>query len=208
MQRIVFVPMGDVDARIARELARASNSSRPPPSPPPSTPPSPAPTTSSASATRAWTTTSTPPRRTSSSCSCSPPATTAATSRPRAAPACRSATTAAPTPIAVAEHAIMLMLAVCRRLVWQHANVASGRWRGNDWPSTQALRTARQDARHHRPRHHRQEGRAPRQGLRHGRAVLRHRPPDRGRRRMRSACGSACSTRCCGPPTSSRCTCR
>nr|WP_294511434.1 2-hydroxyacid dehydrogenase [uncultured Rhodopila sp.] len=32
---------------------------------------------------------------------------------------------------AVAEHAILLMLAVCRRLVWQHANVASGRWRGN-----------------------------------------------------------------------------
>jgi phosphoglycerate dehydrogenase-like enzyme len=32
---------------------------------------------------------------------------------------------------AVAEHAILLMLAVCRRLVWQHANVAAGRWRGN-----------------------------------------------------------------------------
>jgi phosphoglycerate dehydrogenase-like enzyme len=34
--------------------------------------------------------------------------------------------------IAVAEHAIMLMLAVSRRLVWQHSMVASGRWRGND----------------------------------------------------------------------------
>jgi phosphoglycerate dehydrogenase-like enzyme len=34
--------------------------------------------------------------------------------------------------IAVAEHAIMLMLAVCRRLVWQHSMTASGRWRGND----------------------------------------------------------------------------
>ena len=33
---------------------------------------------------------------------------------------------------AVAEHAIMLMLAVSRRLVWQHANVAGGRWRGNN----------------------------------------------------------------------------
>jgi phosphoglycerate dehydrogenase-like enzyme len=33
---------------------------------------------------------------------------------------------------AVSEHAIMLMLATCRRLVWQHENVASGRWRGND----------------------------------------------------------------------------
>jgi phosphoglycerate dehydrogenase-like enzyme len=35
--------------------------------------------------------------------------------------------------VAVAEHAILLMLAVCRRLVWQHENVAAGRWRGNDW---------------------------------------------------------------------------
>ncbi|GGG48649.1 2-hydroxyacid dehydrogenase [Caldovatus sediminis] len=33
---------------------------------------------------------------------------------------------------AVAEHALMLMLAVCRRLVWQHQNVVAGRWRGND----------------------------------------------------------------------------
>ncbi len=34
--------------------------------------------------------------------------------------------------VAVAEHAMMLMLAVCRRLAWQHASVVSGRWRGND----------------------------------------------------------------------------
>lgn len=34
--------------------------------------------------------------------------------------------------IAVAEHAIMLMLAVSRRLVWQHSMTASARWRGND----------------------------------------------------------------------------
>jgi phosphoglycerate dehydrogenase-like enzyme len=34
---------------------------------------------------------------------------------------------------AVAEHAIMLMLAICRRLTWQHGNVSSGRWRSNDW---------------------------------------------------------------------------
>jgi len=33
---------------------------------------------------------------------------------------------------AVSEHAILLMLAVCRRVVWQHANVAAGRWRGNN----------------------------------------------------------------------------
>ncbi|MCW3477210.1 2-hydroxyacid dehydrogenase [Limobrevibacterium gyesilva] len=35
--------------------------------------------------------------------------------------------------VAVAEHALMLMLAVSRRLIWQHGNVAGGRWRGNDW---------------------------------------------------------------------------
>ncbi len=34
--------------------------------------------------------------------------------------------------VAVAEHALLLMLAVCRRLTWQHGMVASGRWRGND----------------------------------------------------------------------------
>lgn len=33
---------------------------------------------------------------------------------------------------AVAEHAILLMLAVSRRLTWQHANVSGGRWRGNN----------------------------------------------------------------------------
>jgi phosphoglycerate dehydrogenase-like enzyme len=32
---------------------------------------------------------------------------------------------------AVAEHAILLMLAACRRIVWQHSNVVGGRWRGN-----------------------------------------------------------------------------
>ena len=35
--------------------------------------------------------------------------------------------------VAVAEHTLMLMLTVSRRLIWQHANVAAGRWRGNDW---------------------------------------------------------------------------
>lgn len=33
--------------------------------------------------------------------------------------------------ISVAEHALMLMLAVSRKVVWQHASVAAGRWRGN-----------------------------------------------------------------------------
>jgi phosphoglycerate dehydrogenase-like enzyme len=38
--------------------------------------------------------------------------------------------------VAVAEHALLLMLAVSRRLVWQHENVVAGRWRGNDFSST------------------------------------------------------------------------
>jgi phosphoglycerate dehydrogenase-like enzyme len=33
---------------------------------------------------------------------------------------------------AVSEHALLLMLAVSRRIVWQHTNVAAGRWRGNN----------------------------------------------------------------------------
>ncbi len=33
---------------------------------------------------------------------------------------------------AVSEHAILLMLAISRRIVWQHENVAAGRWRGNN----------------------------------------------------------------------------
>jgi phosphoglycerate dehydrogenase-like enzyme len=33
--------------------------------------------------------------------------------------------------ISVSEHALMLMLAVERRLIWQHASVSAGRWRGN-----------------------------------------------------------------------------
>ena len=36
---------------------------------------------------------------------------------------------------AVSEHAMMLMLAVCRKLIWQHEGVVSGRWRGNDFNS-------------------------------------------------------------------------
>ena len=33
--------------------------------------------------------------------------------------------------ISVAEHAIMLMLGVARKVVWQHDSVSGGRWRGN-----------------------------------------------------------------------------
>jgi len=41
---------------------------------------------------------------------------------------------------AVSEHAILLMLAVSRRLVWQHNNVAAGRWRGNSMPRVYEMR--------------------------------------------------------------------
>jgi phosphoglycerate dehydrogenase-like enzyme len=33
--------------------------------------------------------------------------------------------------VAVAEHTLLLMLAVARKVIWQHGNVAAGRWRGN-----------------------------------------------------------------------------
>ena len=33
--------------------------------------------------------------------------------------------------ISVSEHALMLMLTVARRMIWQHASVSAGRWRGN-----------------------------------------------------------------------------
>ena len=35
---------------------------------------------------------------------------------------------------AVSEHALLLMLAISRKLVWQHHNVAAGNWRGNQTP--------------------------------------------------------------------------
>ncbi|MCC7346344.1 MAG: 2-hydroxyacid dehydrogenase [Variibacter sp.] len=37
--------------------------------------------------------------------------------------------------ISVAEHALMLMLTVSRKLIAQHAHVAAGRWRGNNGPA-------------------------------------------------------------------------
>ncbi len=42
--------------------------------------------------------------------------------------------------VAVAEHALLLMLAVSRRLIWQHASVSAGRWRGNNTPRVHELR--------------------------------------------------------------------
>ena len=83
--------------------------------------------------------------------------------------------------ISVAEHALMLMLAVSRRVIWQHGNVSGGRWRGNGpaprmyelYDKTLGIvglgtigkKVARLA-----------------QGLRHAGAVLRHRAPERGRR--------------------------
>ena len=40
---------------------------------------------------------------------------------------------------AVSEHAILLMLAVSRRLIQQHTNVSGGRWRGNNLPRVHEL---------------------------------------------------------------------
>jgi len=42
--------------------------------------------------------------------------------------------------VAVSEHAVMLMLAVSRGLVRQHASVVAGNWRGNDAPELYELR--------------------------------------------------------------------
>jgi glyoxylate reductase/D-3-phosphoglycerate dehydrogenase len=42
--------------------------------------------------------------------------------------------------VAVSEHAILLMLAVSRQLVRQHASVSAGRWRGNEAPRVHELR--------------------------------------------------------------------
>ena len=42
--------------------------------------------------------------------------------------------------VAVAEHALMLMLAVCRRLPRQHSSVAGGAWRGNRTPRVHELK--------------------------------------------------------------------
>jgi glyoxylate reductase/D-3-phosphoglycerate dehydrogenase len=42
--------------------------------------------------------------------------------------------------VAVAEHAILLMLAVSRRLIAQHRNVAAGRWQGNAPPTVHEVR--------------------------------------------------------------------
>jgi phosphoglycerate dehydrogenase-like enzyme len=44
--------------------------------------------------------------------------------------------------VAVAEHTVMLMLAVLRKLAWQHANVAAGKWRVGDFAETRLYELA------------------------------------------------------------------
>ena len=109
--------------------------------------------------------------------------------------------------ISVAEHAIMLMLdGVAQGGL--AARQRGGRPLARQRPRAAHVRAARQDARHRRPRHHRQEGGAAGAGLRHAGAVLRHRAPERGRRgRTRRALPPAARA-AARPPTSSRCTCR
>ena len=79
--------------------------------------------------------------------------------------------------IAVAEHTVMLMLAVAKRLVRFHIDVVAGKWRAG---GCAGVRAGGQDARHRRARQHRQEGGPPRRRLRHGRALLRHQAADGG----------------------------
>ena len=42
--------------------------------------------------------------------------------------------------VAVSEHALLLMLAVSRRLITQHTNVVAGRWHGNSPPTVHQVR--------------------------------------------------------------------
>ena len=42
--------------------------------------------------------------------------------------------------VAVSEHAMLLMLAVSRRLITQHTNVTAGRWHGNSPPTVHEVR--------------------------------------------------------------------
>jgi phosphoglycerate dehydrogenase-like enzyme len=42
--------------------------------------------------------------------------------------------------VAVSEHALLLMLAVQRQIVWQHQSVSAGQWRGNQTPRVFEMR--------------------------------------------------------------------
>ena len=145
--------------------------------------------------------------RSSSSCSCSAPATTMSISKPRGAPRCRSRTMAARTRSRCPSTRMMLMLTVCAQSGLA-ARQRVGRALARQRAGAAHVRAARQDARHHRLRHHRQEGRAAGAAVRHACAVFRHRAPVRGRGGRARRANSACCANCCAPPTSCRCTCR
>jgi len=86
--------------------------------------------------------------------------------------------------IAVAEHAMLLMLAVCRRLTWLHEMVKSGRWRGKRW--WQACGSTNCTANHSAIIGLGNIGKKVArlaQGFRHGGAVFRRRTAQRGCRR-------------------------
>ena len=108
--------------------------------------------------------------------------------------------------ISVSEHAMMLMLTVSRRVVWQHESVSAGRWRGNGaapmmyeiYDKTLGIvglgTIGKKVAR-----------------LANASGCACNITTSRGcpsTRRMRSASASGCSANCCAPPTSSPCTCR
>ena len=108
--------------------------------------------------------------------------------------------------IAVAEHTLMLMLAVLKRVVRFHNDVIAGNWRAADSPETRVYELAgrtlgivglgnigKKVAR-----------RAAAFDMRGSTTTSRGSPSTR---RTRSACGSRCSPSCCRPPTWSACTC-
>ena len=63
--------------------------------------------------------------------------------------------------IAVAEHTIMLILAVLKRVVRFHNDVVAGKWRVGGFDDQRVYELSRKHPRHRGPRQHRQEGRAP-----------------------------------------------
>ena len=93
--------------------------------------------------------------------------------------------------IAVAEHTIMLMLAVLKRVVRFHNDVVAGKWRVGGFDDQRVYELSGKHARHRGARQHRQEGRAARGRLRHDGAVLRHRAASPRTRRTRSASASS-----------------
>ena len=102
--------------------------------------------------------------------------------------------------VAVAEHAVMLMLAVSRQLVRQHARRHRRPLAGQH--DSRPARAVREDPGHRRVREHRPQDGAPRRRLRDGGGLLRRRAAcgRRGRRARRALSG--CWTSFSAPPMS------